>query len=340
MTGSARIAATVGGLLLAVTACTGNGEPSGDPSADRAADIPTVPASELPPIQSLEELDARRIKVTGFIDWLVLAGGDAWATTRAPAVRRFDGKTGDPRGSTRVPDDVCSGMDVGFGSVWAGSCRSAELVRIDERDGSAQSRVTVGKRVLQSEGSVGAGAGAVWVLTVSPDPMLYKVDPSTERVVDTFPAPDESAGVRAGLGHVWITDTVNDELVALDPRTGKTDGRVTVGLGARFIALGEGSVWVLNQSDSSVTEVDPRSLKPVRKTLVGESPIDGGDIAVGGGFVWARVSDSLVAQIDPESGRVTARYGAPAGSGSVAADASTLWISVHDEDTLWRVPLD
>jgi DNA-binding beta-propeller fold protein YncE len=99
-------------------------------------------------------------------------------------------------------------------------------------------------------------------------------------------------------------------------------------------------VWVLNQSDGSVTQVDPQSLTAVRKTFVGESPVDGGDIAVGGGFVWAHVSDSLVAQIDPDSGRVVARYGEPAGSGGVAADEAALWISVHDEDTLWRVPLD
>jgi streptogramin lyase len=139
---------------------------------------------------------------------------------------------------------------------------------------------------------------------------------------------------------VWLTDTLNDELVALDPRTGDESGRVKVGPGARFVAVGEGAVWVLNQSDGSVTQVDPRSLKVVRKIVAGEQPGEGGDIAVGGGFVWARVSDSLVAQIDPATGKVVARFGPPAGSGSVAADDHAVWITAHDVDAVWRIPLD
>lgn len=324
------------GAVFVAAACS---EGQDDPSPRPAETIPTSSAADLPPITSLKEAKAQRIKVTGFVDWVVVAGGDAWVTTAAPEVRRLDGGTGDPSGDTSLPDEVCSSMDVGAGSVWAGACASAVLVRIDEKDGSVQARIKVGERLLQNEGSVGAGEGAVWVLTVSPKPALYKVDPQTNKVADTFAAPEESAGVRAGLGHVWITDTLNDELVAVDPRTGKESGRVKVGLGASFLAVGEGAVWVLNQADGSVTQVDPDALKAVRKIVVGESPVEGGDIAVGGGFVWARVSDSLVAQIDPRSGKVIARFGTPEGSGSVAADDDAVWITAHDADAVWRVPL-
>ncbi|MGI9085204.1 MAG: hypothetical protein ACR2FE_07910 [Aeromicrobium sp.] len=318
------------GALLLVAACAG-GQQGSDTSSPKA--------TEPPPITSLEDEDAVRIRVTGFVDWVVVAGGDAWVSTDAPALRRIDGETGDPVGSTRLPDVACTSMDVGFGSVWVGACTSAVLVRIDERDGSVQARVKVGDEPLQSEGSVGAGEGGVWVLTVSPDPILYKVDPRTNRVVGEFPVPEESAAVRAGLGRVWITDPVNDELVALDPRNGDVSGRVKVGPGARFLAVGEGAVWVLNQSDGSVAQVDPESLSVVRKIDVSERPVGGGDIAVGGGFVWARISDALVAQIDPASGKVLARIGEPAGSGSVAADDDAVWITAHDVDAVWRIPL-
>jgi len=201
------------------------------------------------------------------------------------------------------------------------------------------SRIPVGERQLQHEGSVGAGEGAIWVLTVSPKPTLYKVDPRTNEVADTFEAPDESAGVRAGLGQVWIVDSLNDELVALDPQSGEESKRVKVGLAARFVAVGESAVWVLNQGDGSVTQVDPESLSVVRKVAVSEGPVEGGDISTGGGFVWARVSDSLIAQIDPESGKVVARYGTPDGSGSVAADDDAVWITAHDSDSVWRLPI-
>jgi len=71
---------------------------------------------------------------------------------------------------------------------------------------------------------------------------------------------------------------------------------------------------------------------------VGAGSSSGGDIAVGGGDVWARLSDSLIAQIDPATDTVVARYGPPSGSGSVAADEDAVWVSAHDVTTVWRLP--
>jgi hypothetical protein len=73
--------------------------------------------------------------------------------------------------------------------------------------------------------------------------------------------------------------------------------------------------------------------------VVDQGQIDGGDIAVGGGSVWARVSSSLVVRIDPGSNVPTAVYGPASGSGSAAADASAAWISAHDVNSVWRLPL-
>ena len=67
--------------------------------------------------------------------------------------------------------------------------------------------------------------------------------------------------------------------------------------------------------------------------------VDGGDLAVGGGFVWARVSDTLVAKIDPATNSVVARYAPESGSGSVAADTDNAWVSAHDHDVVYRLPL-
>ena len=73
---------------------------------------------------------------------------------------------------------------------------------------------------------------------------------------------------------------------------------------------------------------------------VGAGSSSGGDIAVGGGYVWVRLSDSLIAQIDPATDTVVARYGPPSSSGSVAADEDAVWLSAHDVTTVWRLPLD
>ena len=85
--------------------------------------------------------------------------------------------------------------------------------------------------------------------------------------------------------------------------------------------------------------VDPATNTVTATIHVSGRPIQGGDIAVGGGSVWARVSDVLIAQIDAATNTVVARFGESWGSGSVAADDEAVWISAHDVLSIWRLPL-
>ncbi len=85
-------------------------------------------------------------------------------------------------------------------------------------------------------------------------------------------------------------------------------------------------------------------LDPVTNSVVATiptgGPIQGGDIAVGGGYVWARITEVLVAQIDPATDTVVARYGPPSASGSVDADDQAVWVSDYIAQAVWRLPLD
>ena len=113
-----------------------------------------------------------------------------------------------------------------------------------------------------------------------------------------------------------------------------------MGRGARFFDVGEGAVWVQNNDDATVSRVDPKSNRVVATIRVDEGAVSGGDLAVGGGYVWARVTSALVAKIDPATNTVIARYGPRLGSGSVAADESAAWITAHDADAVYRLPLN
>jgi streptogramin lyase len=94
----------------------------------------------------------------------------------------------------------------------------------------------------------------------------------------------------------------------------------------------------MNQGDGSVSRVD--SAGTVVATIrVSDVPIQGGDIAVGGGSIWVRTEQDLVVRIDPATNTVSARYGPPSGSGSVTADADAAWITAHDTSSLYRLPL-
>jgi len=192
------------------------------------------------------------------------------------------------------------------------------------------------------EGSVGAGEGQVWAVTATArgGKRLVQIDPGANRVVDEVPLPLTVAGVRAGMGGVWVTDPSNARLLRLDPANGRVVARIPVGVGARFLTVGEGAVWVQNNSDGTVTRVDPATDEAAATIPVDQGVVNGGDLAVGGGSVWARVTSSLVTEIDPASNTAVARYGMPEGSGSVAADDGSVWITAHDVDAVYRIPLE
>jgi streptogramin lyase len=106
-----------------------------------------------------------------------------------------------------------------------------------------------------------------------------------------------------------------------------------------FLDVGAGGVWVMEQDDGTVSHIDP-TVDQVVSTIVTDPPsIQGGDITVGEGAVWVRVTGVLVARIDPRTDAVTERYGLAGGSGSAAAGSGALWISAHDVGALYRVPL-
>ncbi len=104
------------------------------------------------------------------------------------------------------------------------------------------------------------------------------------------------------------------------------------------MAVGGNSVWVQNNGDGTVTRIGADGT--VTATIpVSLLPVDGGDIAFGGGFVWPRISAALIAKLDGKTGQLLATYGPPSGSGSVAADADAVWVSAHDVSSVWRLPL-
>jgi YVTN family beta-propeller protein len=182
-----------------------------------------------------------------------------------------------------------------------------------------------------------AGEGGIWAVSADAA-TIVRIDPTTNKVSGTLAGPVGSTNIRAALGALWVTNFDQGTLMRLDPKTGKTVATITVGAGPRFLTVGEGGVWVLNQGAGTVSHVDPATNKLMATVPVGHGAIAGGDITSGGGAVWARVSDGLVAEVDPTTNTVVARYGPSSGSGGVAVDSSATWIAAHDVNSVWRLP--
>jgi streptogramin lyase len=339
------VAAVATILMLVVSGCAAaDDQPtpaSSTTGSGRSASSSTgaTPATPLPPAKKLEGIaGARTYAARPNPDWVLVDGGSAWVANVDKGVGRYDAHTGQPLGSAGPGLDICTGMASGFGSVWAVDCPSKRLFRFDLKTGEQVSSVELPFDGIQEEGSLAAGDDGVYVVAAG-GTQIARVDPTTGKVASRFPAPQGAAGLRFGFGSLWVTSPSGDSVTRLDPRDGTVQAAIKSGSGAYFLDVGEGAVWVLNNARSEVLRIDPAT-NAVSETIdVSDVPVDGGDLAVGGGSVWARVSDVLVARIDPSTNRVTDRIGNARGSGSVDADSEAVWISAHDVSAVYRVPL-
>jgi virginiamycin B lyase len=332
-----KAAAMLGVGLLLTAAAPGN---VGDTAATPTATPSTTTATpSLPEIQDIEVAGALVISTSGNADWVTVAGDSAWVASVGTGIIRYDLTTGDMLDEILIPgNDICLAMDEGFGSLWAVDCVDNTLVRIDVVTGVLDHTIDL-PFAIRGESSVAVGEDGVWMLSDGTQPELVRIDPTTNAVADTLSAPSGATAVRAGDGSLWITRAGTGQLIRVDPGTGEELAVIDVAPGSIFLAYGEGGVWTMGSTTGDVVHVDPAT-NSVVATIPTGGRVEGGDIAVGGGYVWARISDALIAQIDPATDTVIARYGPATSSGSADADDQAVWVSDFLAQTVWRLPLD
>jgi virginiamycin B lyase len=288
----------------------------------------------------VEKAGATRFSLSG--DWLAAGAGSIWLSDPpAKVIRQIDPATGHEK-PIPVPQAPCESPDVAYGALWTATCNPTGLARVD----AATHRVTGFLplpiwHALGGEGAVGAGSGGVWVVidgSTCKSCLLARVDPKTMKVIAKIPVSERSSSVRVGYGAVWVVSPAQGTVQKVSPSSNKVIATATIGRRPRFFDVGEGGVWTLNQVDGTVSRVDPRSGK-LKATIQAHMPGGGGDMAVGGGWVWPRGSDTLLTRINPRTNKVEQVYGPPSGSGSAVVGSGGVWISAHDVKTVWRLPL-
>jgi streptogramin lyase len=326
-------------LVLALSAAGCGGSPGGDSAAKRATPTATTRPADTAAETDIEQAGAKRIDIKG--DWLAAGEGGVWLSADT-VIYRLDPGSGRRQATIPVPQGPCEATDVGFGAVWTATCKSPGLAKIDPASNSVTGRVRLPiPAALDGEGSVGAGEGAVWLVTDGPacsGCRVARVNPRTMKTTGRVPVKQGAATVRTGEGSVWVGNPAHNVVQQIDPSTLKVTRTIKAGHTPRFLDVGEGAVWILNQSDGTVTRIDPvnGTTTSMDAGVVGE----GGDLTVGAGSVWARGTDKLLTRIDPGKNAVSERYGPPSGSGAVIINDGTAWISAHDFTTVWRLPLD
>ena len=189
---------------------------------------------------------------------------------------------------------------------------------------------------------VGVADGVVWV--DGGNHSAYRVDPRTNRVVDTVRLPAGSRLAAVARESLWLADEAAGTISQADPRTGRTRRTVDIGsvpagpspLQEGFrLAFDGNAVWVA-RLHTDVARIDwPRATITGRFTIgiPGSAYYD--VIAAGGGVALTHGDQRDAAQLDAQTGTATPIHldGSPVGA---AFGTGSFWVSV-DNATLARI---
>jgi virginiamycin B lyase len=281
----------------------------------------------------MEELSkAATIAVKGDPDWMTVTADAVWVTSgNVDHVLRIDPETNQIAVVVTV-HKPCSGLAVGFGSLWVPSCGDKTLVRLNQQTGALQTTIAAGP--ANDEGGITTGAGSVWMVT-SDKGELTRIDAGTYSVVARINIPAGSFNPLFADGSVWVSSNLGSALIRVDPATNTVVSLTPIGPMPRFLTYGEGSVWVLNQGDGTVSRVDTKTGKLVATIAVG-IPGHGGEIAFGGGSAWATETEFPLSQIDARTNKVVAQWHGDGGD-SVRYAFGTVWLTDLKGGKVWRI---
>lgn len=268
---------------------------------------------------------------------------------------RLESYVGVGRGPTAIA--------LGEGGVWVANAEESSVTRLDPANGKFVANIGTGGDVSD----LAVGFHSVWVADGN-DGNVTRIDPHLNQTEYPIPlpfpgrpsvAPNPVFYIAVDARYVWATR--GDQLVRIDPRTGRADGHLTVGT-PTGLATGGGSVWVTTQSEF-LLRIDPRRVKRTDSQQLGQglaNPVyadrslwlaNQGEVqridpttlgledtiqlkatypralAAGNGALWALGDDGNLSRLIPGRG-VTASLRLGKGASAVAAGDGATWVAV------------
>ena len=191
---------------------------------------------------------------------VVVAGeGAVWVGRRA--LRATDPPSSivkvDPRGGETKEilfgQEGIGDITTGGGYVWVPNRRRGRLSRIDPRSGERKSTP-----IGLGDHRVAFGAGQVWVTNYD-DGTISQNNRSLSNAVTNALNVRGPLDLTVSGNTVWVASKLDDAVVRLDARTGKTIGEpIAVGRNPFAIVAHGDHVWVTNLASATVSRIDTR----------------------------------------------------------------------------------
>jgi branched-chain amino acid transport system substrate-binding protein len=178
------------------------------------------------------------------------------------------------------------------------------------------------------------GAGSVWAIGV--DNRIYRIDPTTSRIVARIPVEAQVSTLAAGTEGVWFLNWSDNKVTRIDLATNRVAEEIPIETPSDSgIAVGGGAVWVTSPDDGRLWRIDPGPPPRVR-------PIDVGGalsfVSYGDGAAWtANYEDGVITRVDGRTNAVTKRVPIESVQ-SLAVGAGSAWVSVAGGTRVGTLP--
>jgi YVTN family beta-propeller protein len=322
------VAATPAAWVLALAALTGCNA-TANRTSSRALDA--EPVSGNGAAVSFPVKDASQLNVVATVDsvsgdWMCVGLGSLWVPSGGSLVR-IDPAQHAVTAKIHAPGNFCYASPSG-NQMWVASVFDGKLYRIDATTNQVTGTYSV-PITSGSEGSFAVTDGGVWVVTSdggTNSGTLTRVDPTSGQVVADVRVADDSHGIAAQGGYVWVTSYSGNSVTQVDAQSNAVINTISVDPGPRFIAGGENGVWALSQGTGTVAHIDPSS-GTVLAEINANTPGGGGDIAAGEGSVWVATFGKPVTRINPTTNTVVEQFTGGDFGDAVRAGAGYVWVS-------------
>jgi virginiamycin B lyase len=286
--------------------------------------LATTPVSALDVPDKPLVIEAR---IPGFGDFIRCAFGSVWMMSGAKLVRVNPANNDFTNTKLAGIQGPFRGIAMGEGALWLPDVGAGMIHRFDP----ASSTVTLSfpAKLGDREGSIGVGEGSVWVTDKLLLTRFNAVSGAEEAKIEL---PGDGAGVIAAFGSIWVTSPRKNALYRIDPHTNAMAQTTALESRPRFLTADQTSLWVLDQG-GFVQSVDGET-GAVTATIETGPLGGGGDIDVGGGFIWATSHEIPLMQIDPRSKSIVAKFHNDEVGDALCFGGGTVWIS---GDAIYRV---
>lgn len=299
-------------------------------------------AVQAAPIHDIGELKPQAMWTLGkTADWVAVGADAVWVASTGPfAVHRIDPATQTLTDDVPLGGEPCSGLALGFGSLWVPICASkdskhaAALVKIDLASRKVQARYPVGP--AGPEGGIAVSDDSVW-LVIDNQGTLARIDPNTGKMRSRTQISAGSHNPLFNQGVVWISQATGSSLSAVNAETGTLLPPIAVGPQPRFLAGGAGAVWTLNQGDGSVTRVDLATKGT--ESIALHTPGPGGDLQYGEGYLWSTMPKTPLSLIDANAHALICQWQGPGGD-SLGIGFGAIWLTDYHGGTVSRISIE